>query len=122
MRARSILAVAATTSLLLALLVGACSSSPSSTEPDEPAIAVTVHITDGEFDPREVEIEPGGSVRWINDDVAVHRLTFLDPPIDSGNLGAGRSWVHTFGSEGEFLYYDTYRNTMKGTVVVRAVP
>lgn len=122
LRPRAIFAVAAAAAIALAIIAGSCSSSTPSTEPEEPAIAATVHITDGAFDPREVEIEPGGSIRWINDDVTVHRLTFLDPPLDSGNLGAGRSWVHTFATEGEFLYYDTYRNTMKGAVVVRPAP
>ena len=104
----------------LALTASACSSRPSDEVAEEPAIAVTVHIVDGEFEPREVEIEPGGSVQWINDDVTVHRLGFLEARLDSGNLGAGHSWIHTFTTEGEYLYYDVYRNTMKGSVVVRA--
>lgn len=117
-----IVAVAAVCAIALTLGPSACSSSNDASSTDEPAIAATVHISDGEFDPREVEIEPGGSVMWINDDVAIHRLTFLEPALDSGNIRAGRSWVHTFETEGDFLYYDAYRNTMKGSVVVRAVP
>ena len=112
--------VLAASVLACALTVGACSSKPQQESAEEPAIAVTVHIVDGAFEPREVEIEPGGSVQWINDDVTVHRLGFLERRLDSGDLRPGRSWIHTFTTEGEYLYYDVYRNTMKGSVVVRA--
>ena len=110
----------------LALTLGAttfataCSSpSNSDSSAEEPAIAATVHISDGEFDPRDVEIEPGGSVLWINDDVTDHSLTFLDSTLRSGRIKATRTWVHTFAEPGEYRYYDDIHNTMKATVVVR---
>lgn len=121
-RPSRILTIAALAAIAIALVAGACSSTSPEVAEDEPAIAATVHISDGEFDPREVEIEPGGSVMWINDDVAVHRLSFLEPSADSNDIAAGHSWVHTFADPGEFLYYDMYRNTMKGAVVVRPAP
>lgn len=111
-------------SVAIASIAVACSKDSTDVPVEEPAIAATVHISDGAFEPRDVEIEPGGSVLWINDDVTVHRLTFLDvdPRLDSGNIGKGRTWIHTFTAEGEYLYYDQFRNTMKGSVVVRPAP
>jgi len=120
MRARRLrpLAVAVCSVLVMAGLAVGCSNSDSTSE-DEPAIAATVHITDGEFDPREVEIEPGGTVMWINDDAIEHSLRFMGIRLDSPRIRQGRSWVHTFPASGEFRYFDPVRNTMKGVVVVR---
>ncbi len=104
--------------LVVAGVAAGCSDSGNTTEGD-PAIAATVHITDGEFDPRVVEIEPGGTVMWINDDAIDHSLRFLNPRLDSPRMRQGRSWVHTFSTSGRFRYFDPVRNTMKGVVVVR---
>ncbi len=102
----------------------ACSSKTSTaSEEDGPAIAMTVHIKDGEFDPRDVDIEAGGTVMWINDDVASHDLQFLAPKkLYSGVIKPGRAWVHTFAAAGTYDYYCDFHNTMKGVVVVRPAP
>jgi len=114
---RSVIALAAV--LALGVITTACASDDGDIATDDPAIAATVHITDGEFDPRLVEIEPGGTVMWINDDVNDHGLRFLGKKLESPRIRKGRSWVHTFSTSGEFRYYDPARNTMKGLVVVR---
>lgn len=120
---RSVATLAVAVALIGVLVLGtgatACSSGDGDTAADDPAIAATVHITDGEFDPRVVEIEPGGTVMWINDDVNDHGLRFLGKKFESPRIRKGRSWVHTFSTSGEFRYYDPARNTMKGLVVVR---
>ena len=114
--------------LLLLLVVGlltvSCGSNATTTpEEDAPAIAATVHIKDGEFDPRAIDIEVGGSVMWINDDVAVHDLQFIPPnKLFSGVIRPKGVWTHTFGSAGTYLYYCDFHNTMKGSVVVRPAP
>lgn len=114
-------AAALVVTISIALGLTACSSSSDSGE-DPPAIAVTVHIADGVFDPREVVIEPGGTVMWINDDVTTHSITFLDRDLRSGAIRPRKSWIHTFDTTGEYLYFDDIRNTMKGSVVVRLTP
>jgi|GEM_PF-976447 len=115
------LAVVACSALVLTALTTAtagCTNSEDRADHD-PAIAATVMITDGEFDPRVVEIEPGGTVMWINDDDVEHSLRFMAPRLDSPRMRQGRSWVHTFSTSGRFRYFDPVRNTMKGVVVVR---
>lgn len=106
-----------------ALGCGTSSPSSSSDETDAPAIAATVHIKDGKFDPREVEIEMGGSVMWINDDVATHDLKFMPPnKLYSGVMKPKGMWIHTFSAAGTYDYYCDFHNTMKGSVVVRPAP
>jgi len=110
--------------VLVSLTASACSTtSNTSSSDDQPAIAATVHIKDGEFEPRETDIEIGGSVMWINDDVASHDLKFLNPnKLYSGVMKPAASWVHTFASAGTYDYYCDFHNTMKGSVVVRPAP
>ncbi|MEJ6511322.1 MAG: cupredoxin domain-containing protein [Actinomycetota bacterium] len=102
----------------------ACSSKASTaSEEDAPAIAMTVHVKDGEFDPRDIDIEAGGTVMWINDDVASHDLHFLAPnKLYSGVVKPGKAWIHTFAAAGTYDYYCDFHNTMKGVVVVRPAP
>jgi plastocyanin len=116
--------LAATLIALVAVATTSCgTTSNSSASDDQPAIAATVHIKDGEFDPRETDIEVGGSVMWINDDVASHDLKFLNPnKLYSGVMKPAASWVHTFASAGTYDYYCDFHNTMKGSVVVRPAP
>ena len=108
----------------IALLAGSCSSKSATPSPDEPpAIAATVHIADGKFDPRELDIEVGGSVMWINDDVASHDLQFVTPnKLYSGVVKSAASWIHTFTTAGTYDYYCDFHNTMKGVVVVHPAP
>ena len=102
----------------------ACSSKISTaSDEDAPAIAMTVHIKDGEFDPRDVDIEAGGTVMWINDDVASHDLQFLAPnKLYSGVIKPGQAWIHTYAAAGTYAYFCDFHNTMKGVVVVRPAP
>lgn len=113
------------TLLGFALSIGAvsCSENSSSIADDQPAIAATVHIADGQFEPRDLDIEVGGTVMWINDDVASHDLQFIaTPKFYSGVMKPSRSWIHTFSTVGTFDYYCDFHNTMKGTVVVHPAP
>ncbi len=109
---------------LVAVAGTSCSTtSNTSSSDDQPAIAATVHIKDGEFDPRETDIEVGGSVMWINDDVSSHDLKFVAPnTLTSGVLKPAASWVHTFSAAGTYDYYCDFHNTMKGSVVVQPTP
>ncbi len=102
----------------------ACSSKTSTaSEEDGPAIAMTVHINDGEFDPRDVDIEAGGTVMWINDDVASHDLQFLAPnKLYSGVIKPRQAWIHTYAAAGTYAYFCDFHNTMKGSVVVQPAP
>jgi len=125
MKRRILLLLAAILALATITLVSASCSSKTTTasEEDAPAIAMTVHVKDGEFDPRDIEIEAGGTVMWINDDIAPHDLHFLAPnKLYSGVVRPEKAWIHTFTAAGNYDYYCDFHNTMKGVVVVRPAP
>ena len=97
--------------------------STASSGENPPAIAATIHIADGKFEPREIDIEVGGSVMWINDDVASHDVKFLEPSMFSSRvIKPAATWIQTFTSAGTYDYYCDFHNSMKGSVVVRPAP
>jgi plastocyanin len=97
--------------------------STSSSGENPPAVAATIHIADGKFEPRTIDIAVGGSVTWINDDVASHNVKFLEPStFNSGIIKPAATWTQTFTSAGTYDYYCDFHNSMKGSVVVRPAP
>jgi len=125
MKRRILLLIAALLAVATIAFASTACSSKAITAPEEdaPAIAMTVHVKDGEFDQRDIDIEVGGTVMWINDDSASHDLHFLAPKkLYSGVIKPGRAWVHTFAAAGTYDYYCDFHNTMKGVVVVRPAP
>jgi plastocyanin len=115
------LLVAATAVAALATACGGSESGSTSPTTEAPAPrVVTVSITDGAFDPRRVEVAVGGSVTWVNDDVTPHLLVSLAPNvIQSPLIGKAGSYTRSFSTPGEYRYYCTIHNSMKGEVVVR---
>ncbi|MGH2819079.1 MAG: cupredoxin domain-containing protein [Actinomycetota bacterium] len=91
-----------------------------------------VKMLDNEFAPREVRIEPGDTVKWVNEGQAPHTATSDTKDFDSGNVDAGGTFSFTFEEEGAYVYYCTYhgsagKNGMWGMVTVaekgdKAVP
>lgn len=109
---------------LVALAATSCGTDSTTSSGDNPpAIAATIHIADGEFEPREIDIAVGGSVMWINDDVTSHNVKFLEPStFNSGVMKPAATWIQTFTSAGNYDYYCDFHNSMKGSVVVRPAP
>ncbi len=82
--------------------------------------AAVVNMTFGlKFEPAEVRIRVGDTVEWRNRAFLVHTVSFdpaqaSDPsrvslpegvaPFDSGKIGGGKSWRHTFTTPGTYRY------------------
>jgi plastocyanin len=84
--------------------------------------ATGVTIVDYAFDPKDVTIKPGATVRWTNTgtDKDGHTVTADDGSFDSGVLKEGDTYTHTYDAEGTFSYICSVHPSMKGTVVVAA--
>lgn len=87
--------------------------------------AVTMTGTD--FNPREMSIQPGTTVEWVNEGSAGHTVeaaSFTDGAdswsFESGTIGGGDSATHTFEEAGVYQYYCTVhgKSTMCGVVLV----
>ncbi len=80
---------------------------------------VEVAILDFAFNPAEVKVEKGMTVKWTNQDSVPHTVT--GSTFTSGTLNSGESFNHTFDSNGTFEYRCSFHPQMKGTVTVGAV-
>ena len=80
----------------------------------------TVLIQNFSFKPANITIKRGTKVRWINKDTAPHTATANNPRrFDSGRLGKGQSYTHTFKSVGKKPYHCEIHPDMKGRITVK---
>lgn len=125
-------------SSIAVLAFPAHAESPASDESEKPSpdAQVVVRVVDDEFIPSTVEIRLGQTVLWKNVSLATHTVT-CDPgaarfpedaslpsdahAFDSGPLGLGQSYAHTFDVPGVYRYFCMLHEAerMVGTVVVK---
>lgn len=101
---------------------GGSPNSPAPTQPpagspapSAPATA-SVAILDRSFSPATVTVAPGGTVSWVNQSDRDHTVT--GPGFDSGLLGGGGRFSHTFPSAGTFTYICELHSEMRASVIV----
>lgn len=80
-------------------------------------VVVKVSMRDMKFSPQTLNIKKGTVVEWTNDDLVPHTATSAS--FDSGSLGNGKSWRHTFTKAGRFPYVCTFHSPMTGVIVVQ---
>ena len=80
----------------------------------------TVLIQGFKFKPAHITIKRGTKVRWINKDSTAHTATANNGrSFDSGRLGKGQSYTHTFKSAGKKPYHCEIHPDMKGRITVK---
>jgi nitrite reductase (NO-forming) len=93
---------------------------------------VTVKIIGNSYYPKTIDITPGTTVTWINEDVfsflagefsGIHNVVTTSGPVSFGSpmLAHAESWSYTFEEEGEYTYICTPHPYMEGVVNVREV-
>lgn len=90
---------------------------------DPPSDVVEIRLTSSlTFDPSEVTISTGTTVRWINDANILHTVTPRDHTewerveLDQ----SGETFEHTFETAGTFDYFcEPHESTMQGTITVQ---
>jgi plastocyanin len=109
-------------SILRASAVG---GNPQSVAQSTPAIGVThVFIHNYAYQPANIQVVWGTTVSWTNQDSAVHSVVLphiSDSETDireSGPLGKGQTFNHTFLARGTFQYYCIEHQAMIGIVTV----
>ena len=77
------------------------------------------------FAPNAINVSPGSTVSWTNDDTTEHTVTANEegssaaPPLfDSGPIPPGMAWDNTFDSPGTFGYHCSIHPWMTGRVAV----
>lgn len=86
-----------------------------------------VTITSAGFSPATIEIERGGTVIWLNNDVVAAQIASTPHPVHSdypplnsvGTLQAGQSRSLLFGQTGTYRYHNHLNPGVLGRVVVK---
>jgi plastocyanin len=71
------------------------------------------------FAPARLEVTVGTTVEWTNRDQLEHTITADDGSWDSGPIGPGGTWRHTFDHPGTYAIHCTPHPFMKSVVVVK---
>jgi plastocyanin len=83
---------------------------------------VGVEIRGVSYGTTEIEVDPGTTVRWTNQDPLAHTVTAEDGSLNSGDIDPGASWSYTFIRPGRYPIYCMPHPFMKAVIVVREVP
>ena len=77
------------------------------------------------YSPPEVQVAPGNSIKWTNDDNVIHTVTQGKPSeganstgFNSGPIQPGGTFVHFFDESGTIDYFCTIHPYMIGKVIV----
>jgi plastocyanin len=77
-----------------------------------------VWMQNNDFNPENLEISKGTTVKWINKDDVDHTVTSSDGLFDSKIVPAGETFQYTFDSTGTYDYVCTIHSGMSGTINV----
>ena len=114
-----------------ALLLFGCTSTPSTqnsttvtSSSNSPNTTVSqkvanIVISGFAFNPSSLEISPGITVIWTNNDGTTHTITSDTGSFNSGSIAPGQSWNKTFDAAGEYDYHCAIHSSMKGKIIVR---
>jgi len=104
----------------LALVFSCTSKSPTSNNPPPPN---TITMSSSSFSPSSKTISVGTTLTWTNNSGVVHTVTSNSPSteLNSGDIGSGGSYSHTFNTVGTFNYHCVYHQSMgmTGTITVQ---
>lgn len=115
------------TIVVAAALVGVACFSERSAAPSEPIGDVcdaaepppgVVLARDFGFQPSQIRVREGGSVRWVNCDPEAHTSTADARGWDSGSVPPGAAYTRVFERAGSFDYHCEPHPFMKGRVIV----
>ena len=81
---------------------------------------VEIGIRDYKYDPPEVKVQIGATVRWLNQEKrASHSILFTGPGgFESDRIFPGESWQRTFDKPGVYPYTCGPHPEMKGRIEV----
>lgn len=88
-----------------------------SEQPSSDENAPTVRITNGAFDPAQLEVASGTPVTFVNEDTVPHKLSF-EGLFDTPEIPAGYSYPVTLEGTGPVTYNDEANPEIQGTITL----
>ena len=98
--------------------VPAETTAPVETTTPAPNSAMTVDIHDHAFDPAQLNVAPGTTVTFVNNDIEPHTATADNGLFDTGVLEPGYSFDVFFDGAGTVTYHCELHPDMQGSIVV----
>ena len=80
----------------------------------------TVEINQFQFTPREITVDAGTVVEWLNHDQTVHNIIVPDAKLASPGMDTGDHFDFTFTKPGDYAYLCGLHPHMTGVIHVRA--
>ena len=77
-----------------------------------------VDIRDFSFEPAELRVTAGTTVRWVNGGAVAHTSTSDNAGWDSGSIAPGANFTRAFTATGRFPYHCEPHPTMRAAIVV----
>ena len=97
-------------------------SAPAKTAAQAPADApqgAVVRLKDTSFQPGDIDVKPGQTITFENDDSFAHTVTAVKgAKFDSGTLDGGKTFTFTAQKAGKISYVCTFHPGMTGTITV----
>ncbi len=94
------------------------STTPSGTNAPAPSGTITVDIRDHAFNPAQLNVAPGTTVRFVNNDTVPHTATADNGLFDTGELQPGYSFDVYLEGSGTVTYHCELHPEMQGSIVV----
>lgn len=116
---------------LIPFIVTSCKNNPTSSNDNNNTRGTStpptneIWMQNTTFNPKTKTISKGTEITWVNKDSFNHTVTSGTPGspnglFDSGVIGSGGIYKHTFNSTGTFNYYcSIHQDIMTGTVIVQ---
>jgi plastocyanin len=102
------------------LLLGVCAILGPGHAGDALAAApVTVEINQFQFSPREITVQAGTVVQWMNHDQTVHNIVAPGARLASPGMDTGDHFDFTFAKPGDYPYLCGLHPHMTGIIHVR---
>jgi len=79
----------------------------------------TVTVRDFAFQPRDLTVPPGATVRWTNQDGTPHQVESDDGTVVGTVMGTGEIFAFTFNAPGRVTYHCAIHPSMTGAVIVQ---
>src|ERR687898_719738 len=98
--------------------VPAQTTAPAETTTPAPNSTTTVDIRDHAFNPAQLNLAPGTTVTFVNNDTEPHTATADNGLFDTGVLEPGSSFEVLLDGSGTVTYHCELHPDMKGSIVV----
>ena len=79
------------------------------------AAEVAITITDSTFSPKNVTINPGDTIKWVNASNMAHTATSDNGSFDSGTIISGQTFAAMFNASGSYQYHCNFHGGAGGT-------